>query len=69
MDKQFADKLLETIKKKGITRIKIAEVTGIDYQRLIRILRQEVSTKAWEFLSLCAFLGIEPRDYTPTIED
>lgn len=51
------------INSKGFKMTKISEVTGIEYQRLNRMLNQNAVMAASELLILCSFLEIDPREF------
>ena len=48
------------INERGLILKKVAEKTGIEYQRLNRLFNQNATMSASELISICSFLGIDP---------
>lgn len=58
--KDINSQIKEIIDNQGLKITKVASATGIDYQRLIRILNQDTQMLASEFIILCTFLRVDP---------
>lgn len=46
----------------------VSDQTGIDYQRLNRILNQGATMGASEFIVLCKFFGVDPTKYLDEVQ-
>lgn len=56
-------KFKNLINEKGLKMTKVAELTGINYQRLNRLFNQNALMSATEFITLCSFLDVNPNGF------
>lgn len=62
-NENLVSRIKDTITECGYKLTAVSEKTGIEYQRLNRILNQGASLSACEFLLLCKFLDIPYEDF------
>lgn len=53
----------KVLSESGLKMRFVSEQTGIEYQRLNRILNQGATMGASEFIVLCKFFGVNPEKY------
>lgn len=62
----YTKKLSEYVKEKGINLSKVARDTGLSYPALYSSLmdaRRERDLRDYEFMGICRFLGVDPREF------
>lgn len=62
----YTKNLSEYVKKKGVNLSKIARDTGLSYSALYSSLmdaERERDLRDYEFMRVCFFLGVDPRDF------
>ncbi len=59
MNAKIIQFLRNTIKSKGIKYSFVAEKTGIDYQRLMRLFNQNATISGSELICICRVLEVE----------
>lgn len=61
--KSINKQVKDCITDRGIKLTKVAESTGISYQRLNRILNQNATMSASELITICLFLELDPMSF------
>ncbi len=62
----YTKNLSEYVKKRGINLSKVARDTGLSYSALYNSLMdtdRERDLRDYEFMGICFFLGVDPRDF------
>lgn len=62
----YTKNLSEYVKEKGINISKMARDTGVSYSALYSSLMdpdRERDLRDYEFMGICFFLGVDPRDF------
>lgn len=63
---RYTKNLSEYVKKRGINLSKVARDTGLSYSALYSSLMdtdRERDLRDYEFMGICFFLGVDPRDF------
>lgn len=63
---KYTKNLSEYVKKRGINLSKVARDTGLSYYALYSSLMdtdRERDLRDYEFMGVCFFLGVDPRDF------
>lgn len=67
----YTKNLAEYVKKRGINLSKVARDTGIPYYSLYSSLMDSDRARDlrdYEFMGVCLFLGVDPRDFADTAQ-
>ena len=62
----YTKNLSDYVKRRGINLSKVARDTGLSYSVLYRSLMdsdRERDLRDYEFMGVCLFLGVDPRDF------
>lgn len=68
---KYTKNLSEYVKKRGINLSKVARDTGLSYYALYSSLMdtdRERDLRDYEFMGVCFFLGVDPRDFAEEME-